>query len=976
MRSPADTTSEGRSPVLTSPRLYCWLAGLFALLGSVATRADTAPFDLAGPSIEVRVTHAGKTLPIADVPNLAVGDRLWIKAALPATQSAPYLMVAAFLRGSTNPPPPHWFFRCETWTRRCRNGMTITVPRGAQQVLVFLAPKTAGDYRTLLGAVRGRPGAFVRASQDLNQATLDRSRLQAYVTALRALDGSDQPDALKSAAPLLARSLAIKLNENCLQKISELQVPCLMAGRDALILNDGHSTSIVEALTSGPATDLAMEASYTPQLSYGYFSPYIASVLDIVRIMGSFDTAQYQYIPALAAQYGDRLALTLNTPPSFHNPRSVLVTALPAVEPPQLPPLHAVDPKQMFCARRTSLVLPVEGAPLVFSTSYARQLALRLTGKNGRVIDLPARADAGQGGFVVNTAALRSTDLGDDIHGTLHGHWGFADYEGPDFQLVNTQARALSLLPSDDGDVIVGREDTVHLQAVSVGCIENVMLRDASGRSLKTQWKTVKLHEVEVKLPLQEAKPGSLTLLVTQYGGKQQPLQLRAFSEAGRLDSFTIRAGEAQGVLRGSRLDQVASLSMKGVRFLPGKLASLQGTDELTMIAQAPASAAPPTAAPPTAAPPTAAPPNPAPPTAAPATGAAPAAQAPAPTAPATGTTGTAGASPAAAVPAPIAALQEGDSLPTQVTLKDGRVFDLEALVVAPRPSVTLIGESVHLAAASVTNPIHLTAADELPQDATLTFSVRARNPAQFGRDEQIEVATADGTFSTTLGLMNGGITLEDAQVAVATLDPAHAFGSSAFGPLQFRVIADGVAGNWQPLVNLVRLPVLKRLTCPATADLACKLSGSNLFLLQAVSADTQFDHPTAVPDGFPGYSLPVPHPSDGRLYLRLRDDPSVVNAATLAGETLAPTPSEAARLAAAHATGQPLVTASPPAPAGPPASEASGGAPPAAPAVAASAVAGPSASGTPPVAAAPAVAAAPSVAGNSASAAGPPASD
>jgi hypothetical protein len=97
-------------------------------------------------------------------------------------------------------------------------------------------------------------------------------------------------------------------------------------------LNDGHSTSIVEALTSGPGSDLAMEASYTPQLSYGYYSPYIASVLDIARIFDSFATAQYQYIPALASPHGDKLALTLNAAPSFHNPMSVLVTALPAVE--------------------------------------------------------------------------------------------------------------------------------------------------------------------------------------------------------------------------------------------------------------------------------------------------------------------------------------------------------------------------------------------------------------------------------------------------------------------------------------------------------------------------------------------------------------------------------------------------------------------------------------------------------------------
>ena len=77
---------------------------------------------------------------------------------------------------------------------------------------------------------------------------------------------------------LLARSLAIKVEDKCLDRIPELQAPCLMQGQESLILNDGHSTSIVEALTTGPGSDLAMEASYTPQLSYGYYSPYIASV--------------------------------------------------------------------------------------------------------------------------------------------------------------------------------------------------------------------------------------------------------------------------------------------------------------------------------------------------------------------------------------------------------------------------------------------------------------------------------------------------------------------------------------------------------------------------------------------------------------------------------------------------------------------------------------------------------------------------
>ena len=221
-----------------------------------------------------------------------------IKAELPDSQAARYVMIVAFLRGATNPPPPEWFFRCDTWARKCADGLNVTVPAGAQQVLVFLAPSTSGDFSTLRDAVRGRPGAFVRASQDLNQASLDRSRLESYLLAIRALNEAD-PAKLRVAAPLLARSLAIKVDDKCLQRIAELQAPCLMADQDSLILNDGHSTSIVEALTSGPASDLAMQASYTPQLRYGYYSPYIASLLDIGRILGSFYTAQFQYLPAL-----------------------------------------------------------------------------------------------------------------------------------------------------------------------------------------------------------------------------------------------------------------------------------------------------------------------------------------------------------------------------------------------------------------------------------------------------------------------------------------------------------------------------------------------------------------------------------------------------------------------------------------------------------------------------------------------------
>jgi len=810
---------------------------LLAAISPSFSHAGPAAFDLAGPTLEVKVTRAGVTLPASEVPSLATGDQLWIKADLPKTQSAHYLMVAAFLSGSTNPPPENWFYPCKLWSAKCGSeGLAVTVPQGAQQVLLFLAPESSGDFRTLVGAVRGRPGAFVRTSQDLNQAALDRSRLDAFLAAISVLNLGD-PAKLKDAAPLLARSLAIKVDDKCLDRIPELRAPCLMQGQESLILNDGHSTSIVEALTSGPGSDLAMEASYTPQLSYGYYSPYIASVLDIARIMDSFRTAQYQYIPALASPHGDKLMLTLNAAPSFHDPKSVLVIALPAVEQPQLPPLHAVDPKEIYCIRRSTLVLPVDGAPLAFSTSYAHNLTLSVTGRDAKTIDLPAHADPVQGGYVIDTSGLGGAVLGDSVHAVLKGYWGFDPYEGPTFRLINVHAKSWDLAAGDEAALIVGRQDTVHLQADSVSCVDAIMLKDPAGKELKVDWKTTRPDEVEIKLPLQDTQPGALTLLVTQYGAAQpEPITIHTFSDAGHFDGFKLHAGDIVGTLKGSRLDEVASLTLKNAVFVPGELSTQHGLDELPMVAQDPQT---------------------------------------------------------------VAAFKPEQLLAAKITLKDGRLISVMGTVDTPRPAVSLIGMNVQASASSSQSNIQLADQSELPLDSVLTFSIRAQSPAVFTRDQNIEVATSDLSSEVTLNFSNGGVMLENAQVAVVTLNPAKAFGGSAFGPLQFRVNAKGVAGDWLPLANLVRLPILRELKCPSTPELACKLSGSNLFLIDSVSNDLQFEHPVKVPDGFLGSALPVPHPKSGQLYLKLRDDPSVVNPTLLAVTEMAPSNEDAARAAA-----------------------------------------------------------------------------
>ncbi len=836
--------------------------------------ADPAPFDLAGPRLEVKVTHAGKSLPISQVANLAPGDELSIKAELPEGQSVHYLMVAAFLRGATNPPPESWFFSSQTWNPKDSEGLQITVPDNAQQVLIFLAPETGGDFKTLIGAVRGRPGAFVRASQDLNQATLDRSRLRVYLAAIQKIGQSDT-EHLKAASPLLARSLSIKFDSDCLQKIPELQAPCLMQGRESLILNDGHSTSIVDALTTGSAGDLVGQLASTPAADFGYYSPYVASIVDIARIMDSFHTAQYQYIPALATEQGDQLALELNTPPSFHNPKSVLVTALPAVEAPQLPPLHPVDPKEVYCAEKTELVLPAEGAPLVFSTGYAHDMVLRLKGKNGKFVELPVTADAEKGGFVANTAGLSPTNFGDVLDGSLHGYWGFEPYDGPEFKLENTHPQHWQLVDEDQQALIAGREDTVHLETENAACVDSIQLEKPNGETVKADWKPTGPNQVAVTLPLKKVKPGAMELLVKEFGSKEPDrIALQAFAQAGHLDSFTLHAGDLTGELKGSDLDEVTELKLNNVTFKPSAAAAPDDADELTL---------------------------------------------------------------AAADSKAAAELKAGDTATAKIKLKDGRVLDLAITVAAPRPSVTLIGKSVQPAASGAASDIQLTGQDEVPQNAQLTFSIRAQVPAAFSGEEKVEVATVHGAYLTTLTPANG-FTLEDDHVALATLDTGKAFASSASGPLRFRVIEDGVASEWQPLATLVRLPAFRDLKCPDSPDKPCKLTGSKLYLVDSVSNDPAFDHPAQVPEGFPGYMLPVPHPVGGELYVKLRDDPAIVNSVAFPEEAppvaAIATPAATAKPSASGAdqTGAASPTsAAPVAPAAPAAQTQTPAAPPAA---------------------------------------------
>lgn len=832
-------------------------------------------FDLTGPRVDVHVQRGDKSLPIAMVPNLQPGDKLTIHADLPTSQSVKMVLVVAFLRGSTNPPTDKFFTKIETWDKKVRSeGAVVTVPDEAQQALFFLAPETGGDYSTLKSAVQGRPGVFVRAAQDLNEASFEQARIERYIQAIRRVPAGS-PEELLDHSHKLASTLNLKPNDDCFKRSPDQQLSCLRQSGNQVLLDDGHGQTLASLIATGDTANLIGAVAGTPMATSGgagVYSAYVGTVIDLVRLMSGLHTAHFQYIPAIAFPDAETLNLRLNTPPSFHNPKSVIVVALPAIQPSVAPPLRLQDPSHVSCLLQPAMVLPLEGAPLVFATGFAHDLTLQLNGGSidGKT-DLPLIPDAFEGGLVLASLAdrrplaaaapetrdgaapievrqtlpakpLPNQTSGDvTLTGTLRGSWGFDTFTGVTVPLQRRTGSGWSA--ESQHDLYAGRSNQLLLRANGTACASTIDLDVPGGDNRALTWKQAgndaqprATPALQVQLPLEKTAPGNLNLLVHQFGTDAvAKVAVTAYSDHIRLAGLRIRAGDSRATLSGTGLADVATVHLGSLQYAPVPGQSGDMT-ELHLAALGPSSNKQ----------------------------GQPALSSP-------GETGTASA-----------------------VLRDGRTLPVTYSVEAARPTLQLLSHTTKAAAQSGL-PLTLSDGADWPLDSTITLALRSVAPARFPRTEKVEVALADGSLHTMLSFGDGSLVLQDAHTALGFLSPGKALGASAFGPLQLRpILEDGTEGEWLPLGKVVRLPTITAITCTRSAtraavpadttiaaipaDPACTLTGSNLFLLDSVAADSTYSVPAAVPVGFAGDTLPVPRPADGRtLYLRLRDDPAAV---------------------------------------------------------------------------------------------------
>lgn len=796
-------------------RLLKAILCLVVFYSAVTVRADDARFDLPGPKIDVYVTRGNTTLPIAEVPELLPHDKLRVKADLPATQSNHLLLIVVFLRGTTNEPPDNWFTKIETWKQASPEGTLIVVPDGAQRALLFVAPETGGDFKTLRSAVKGNPGLFIGASISLNKASFEQQRIERYLAGMQTV-ALDDEKVIQARSAKLAAALALKPNADCFKQPAEDQVDCLTQASTPLLLDDGHGQTITDAISTGASSEFFNEAGQADNAAY---SAYVGTLIDLVHLTVMMRTAQYRYIPAISFPQGPALNLKLNAPPSFYNPKSVIVIALPAIQGERLPPLRLANPGQIFCLANPALTLPLRGDPLLFSTEFAHDLTLDFGPAASRT-SIPLRPDALDGGLVRTDAGSRrslqpatssvapeANATGRSVQGTLRGYWGFRSFQWPALTFQQSEGGEWKLIGIDA--LIAGKNGQLTLQGDDTACISQIKLASPGGQSVPVAFTPPAKGSgtLALDIPLQGKPPGAYSLVLQQYGSNiPKTLHLTAYSAGIHLDKvLTSETGDTAVVL-GQGVDNVLSVKIGAQVFLPGDRAEDHGSLELH-------------------------------------------------------------ASPS-----------ESSTKATSatVTLKDGRIMDVPVTGENPGTVLRLLSSE------STTTPnkgeleVTLSSHQDIPLVATLHFVVQSAGP--FPNSQKIEVATADGALHTTLSLNSDNLILQDEHTAVGSVDLYKAFGESALGELRLRAVqGDGTFGNWITLGKIVRRPHITAVHCTDSYIPTCTIEGSDLFLALAFSATESFKSAVPVPTGFdePTFVMPMRMP-EGRttLYVRLRDDP------------------------------------------------------------------------------------------------------
>ncbi len=295
-----------------------------------------------------------------------------------------------------------------------------------------------------------------------------------------------------------------------------------------------------------PTPTSSAPPAHTSLAGGGNYSAYVGAVVDLVRITSSLHTAQYQYIPAIAFPQDAALNLRLNTPPSFHNPKSVIVIGLPAIQaavasasapartrkqsPACSSPTssfpsrarHSSSPPPSPTTSSSMCTQPDHPAPPPpTSPSPPTPFSGGLVLNPNRAKQAPATHEAlTPGARPATRPRSRARPRAPSrriVTGSITGFWGFDPFTGPTIQLQDTPGKDWKIAATDP--LIAGRENHLLLTSTGSACVQKITLEATPGQQIEATFKpSDKPNVISVDLPLKSADPGSLHLAIHQYG--------------------------------------------------------------------------------------------------------------------------------------------------------------------------------------------------------------------------------------------------------------------------------------------------------------------------------------------------------------------------------------------------------------------------------------------------------------------------
>ena len=273
---------------------------------------------------------------------------------------------------------------------------------------------------------------------------------------------------------------------------------------------------------------------------------------------------------------------------------------LPAVQAAVPPPLRSADANHIACLLEPSVVLPIEGAPLVFSTDLAHNLILHLNTPPGAPTepDIPLIPDAYLGGLLLQKTAPHHVELHDSkplpklitptsspapqadtekaatepepiqLTAIVQGRWGFDAFTGPTLTLQQLPGAGWHIVPSPEGlqtaELIAGHNAQLVIASAAAPASTPLPPRPTGATAdIAIPYKVEpKGDQLELTLPLQSAStPGDLHLAIQQFDQpKADELATRTFSEPTHVTA--IRLPPATALSRSQALTSRKSITL------------------------------------------------------------------------------------------------------------------------------------------------------------------------------------------------------------------------------------------------------------------------------------------------------------------------------------------------------------------------------------------------------------------------------